>query len=470
MGNWKKLWQDWDLQGILLLGFSLQALLLLLAPLRSRTSNSVLLSVLWFFNILSSALPNFAMGLAFRSRSKNDSSGSYSYSDLLSLWVSFILLQLGGSDTLTGFSPEDNDQWTRVLFQFYVQFSISYYILYLAVPKNELWVLARQIKIGEWIRALYRGSSFKLMANRERRGHTQQRQKPLSEERLPPGVPSGADFTGPEVAAHAFGLFKCFKGFFANQATGLSLLRRSRGFFLNRKAKDAFKVIEVELNLFYATLYTKYASLQGFVAYFFRVLGFCIAVIVLLIFSLMDKKKHRETDIKITYILLYGVLALDAVSFFMLFLSDFSAGIFLRKLFFLDRLKRAEDYTDTLFFCRRWSGSLSRYSLLYYCLHPWSKKAERLIAILRLTDILNGIAYVKTERLEKHLEKGLKELTFNDLRHKSQMAEDPKVTKKISSAKGEWVLEQGGYTTLLPYTHNAGYDKSLVLWHVATEL
>ncbi|PWA85278.1 hypothetical protein CTI12_AA151050 [Artemisia annua] len=42
--------------------------------------------------------------------------------------------------------------------------------------------------------------------------------------------------------------------------------------------------------------------------------------------------------------------------------------------------------------------------------------------------------------------------------------------KEISSARGDWVLRvEQGWRTLLPYTLDFDYDKSL-LWHIATQL
>ena len=50
--------------------------------------------------------------------------------------------------------------------------------------------------------------------------------------------------------------------------------------------------------------------------------------------------------------------------------------------------------------------------------------------------------------------------------------DDPEEDKRISSARGEWVLEDCyyEYSELMSYVKDVAYDESLLLWHIATEL
>ena len=49
---------------------------------------------------------------------------------------------------------------------------------------------------------------------------------------------------------------------------------------------------------------------------------------------------------------------------------------------------------------------------------------------------------------------------------------DLEEAKRISSGRGEWVLEDCyyEYSELMSYVKDVAYDESLLLWHIATEL
>ena len=61
---------------------------------------------------------------------------------------------------------------------------------------------------------------------------------------------------------------------------------------------------------------------------------------------------------------------------------------------------------------------------------------------------------------------------FDELLEKSRYVDDPEEAKRISSARGEWVLEDCyyEYSELMSYVEDVAYDESLLLWHIATEL
>ncbi|GMP72753.1 hypothetical protein CsSME_00030679 [Camellia sinensis var. sinensis] len=53
---------------------------------------------------------------------------------------------------------------------------------------------------------------------------------------------------------------------------------------------------------------------------------------------------------------------------------------------------------------------------------------------------------------------------------KSKLAGDIEAAKEIHQARGDWVLRVEGCTDLLPWINDTDFDKSLPLWHIATEL
>ncbi|KAK3182862.1 hypothetical protein Dsin_030148 [Dipteronia sinensis] len=95
---------------------------------------------------------------------------------------------------------------------------------------------------------------------------------------------------------------------------------------------------------------------------------------------------------------------------------------------------------------------------------------NKLIDCFGLTDFVDEIRYVSREPFTKELW----EFIFDELKRKSQFADDPEAAKRISSAKGDWVLQDYGSKTdlskLMSYVSDVSYDESLLLWHIATEL
>ncbi|KAK6132742.1 hypothetical protein DH2020_033547 [Rehmannia glutinosa] len=79
------------------------------------------------------------------------------------LWAPFMLLHLGGPDSITAFSLEDNELWIRHLVRLIVELVTVGYVFYLASP-GDFWLIAilafltGAIKYGERTRALYLAS------------------------------------------------------------------------------------------------------------------------------------------------------------------------------------------------------------------------------------------------------------------------------------------------------------------------
>uniref|UniRef100_A0A7N2L4L5 DUF4220 domain-containing protein n=1 Tax=Quercus lobata TaxID=97700 RepID=A0A7N2L4L5_QUELO len=88
------------------------------------------------------------------------------------------------------------------------------------------------------------------------------------------------------------------------------------------------------------------------------------------------------------------------------------------------------------------------------------------------TDFIIRMKYVTSHHFDPHLW----EFIFHELLEKSYFADDSEEAKRISSARGEWILENDDFdyslisSKLMPYVKNVAYDESLQLWHIATEL
>ena len=91
----------------------------------------------------------------------------------------------------------------------------------------------------------------------------------------------------------------------------------------------------------------------------------------------------------------------------------------------------------------------------------------------KINDIIIQIKYVTPHDFAQN--PNLWKFIFDELLEKSYFAEDPEEAKRISAARGEWILENGDFnysvsSQLMPYVESVAYDESLLLWHIATEL
>ncbi|KAL8112925.1 hypothetical protein AgCh_020295 [Apium graveolens] len=110
---------------------------------------------------------NFAVGLIASSNGDSNSKGKKSTdADLLAFWAPFLLVHLGGPDTITAFALEDNELWLRHLFGLLFQCMAVVYVFIQALPVREnLWIptlltfLAGVIKYAERTRSLYLASA-----------------------------------------------------------------------------------------------------------------------------------------------------------------------------------------------------------------------------------------------------------------------------------------------------------------------
>ena len=101
-----QLWNDWELQLLVLLGFMLQIFIFFSGSLRQCSTNSGLRLLIWLAYLLSDMVAVYALGQL--SLHKSDVPGAGEMHQLLFFWTPFLLIHLGGQDTIIAFSIEDN--------------------------------------------------------------------------------------------------------------------------------------------------------------------------------------------------------------------------------------------------------------------------------------------------------------------------------------------------------------------------
>ncbi|KAG2315395.1 hypothetical protein Bca52824_018517 [Brassica carinata] len=383
----KHIWGKWNIRGFVMLSLVLRLFKLLI----------------WSAYLLANWSADYAVGQISDSLGdKPEPNESPKTNELLAFWAMFLLLHLGGPDTITALALEDNELWLRSLFGLACQFTATLYVFLLSIPTSllvptSLMLVARVIKYVERIRAM-RGASLERFKDSMLRmpepgvDYTRfmeeyKTRKVLKERsqlvRIPEldrqlGVKESVSsdlekecMTNLEVIQHAYKYFNIYKG--------LLLL----------SAKDALRILEVELSFMYGNLFTKVNILHTWLGASFRCIASGCLFTSLYIFKTLRKDGYDGFDVGLTYALIIGGITLEFISIIIFCVSDWTFSRFskpneeLHKSFekFLNWLlgfrelkwKKCQCYMeeknchrvlDRLFIFWRWSEYIYAYNLI----------------------------------------------------------------------------------------------------------
>ncbi|RCU61438.1 hypothetical protein SETIT_J002000v2 [Setaria italica] len=467
---------NWEIRAAVQVSLLLQILLIFVGPVRKRSSHPFPRFTVWSCYLLADWVADLALGLLLNNMGNIGGGGSGSSSSsfglkrgggganaganagnadsgssspiIFAFWTPFLLLHLGGPDTITAYSLEDNELWLRHLIGLLFELFSASVIFFCSLRGNPmihatvLMFVAGIIKYAERTYSLYSGSVdgfrtkildppepgpnyAKLMTEFDSKykaglaveitiadGEASKAQNEMEEketERLVQKV-------NKSVEARAYEFFVIFRRLFVNLILSFKERRLSQAFFLQREnltSSEAFEVIEVELNFIYDMVYTKAPVAHTAHGWVLRcVCSGCLAA-ALAIFLLLDKSRHNisRVDTGITYALLLGGLALDAVALLMLLFSN-RATVFLeqsQRLRWLVRLTRAAKRSRRT---RRWSGKTSQLNLIGYCLGKpehnsrrgrcrwWLKVADK-VGLQDIVDLVDDLIFIKRVPLMK---------------------------------------------------------------------
>ncbi|XP_066392025.1 uncharacterized protein [Miscanthus floridulus] len=167
MQNIKKLWNEWEIQFLVLLSFTLQIFLFFTGSLRRRSTNMLLNFIIWMAYLGADLVAVYALG--FLSRHEDTTTGSDTLRGVHQLaffWAPFLLIHLGGQDTITAFAIEDNFLWLRHLLNLIVQVTLAIYVFWKSIDQYSHQLTASGIfvsvtgiiKYGERTMALMYGN------------------------------------------------------------------------------------------------------------------------------------------------------------------------------------------------------------------------------------------------------------------------------------------------------------------------
>jgi hypothetical protein len=361
----KDAWDRWNIRGTIFLSLTLQAFLICFSPLRKRTPRRHLIIVIWSSYLLADWSANFAVGLISKNQGKDlKPDDPPQDKKLMALWAPFLLLHLGGPDTITAFALEDNALWLRNVFGLVFQAIAGVYVVLQSLP-NSLWVtillvfISGTIKYLERTTALYSASLDKFRDSMiqgpdpgPNYAKLMEEYKAKKEAKLPTKIilidepdkehrpkklehPSLAsetkrkELTHLEIAQYAYKFFNTFKGLVVNLIFSFRERDQSIEIFQNLEdPEEALRIIEIELGFLYDALFTKNAVLHTVLGTVSRVVASGSLVAAFIIFHKISNKGRdfHGADVVITYILFAVGLVLDFISILLFLFSDWTCA------------------------------------------------------------------------------------------------------------------------------------------------
>ncbi|KAH0466716.1 hypothetical protein IEQ34_003954 [Dendrobium chrysotoxum] len=203
--------------------------------------------LVWSSYLVANRVADFVLGQL--SNAMDDSSSKA----IIAFWATFLILHLGGPDTITAYSMEDNDLWPRHLVSLIYELIIAFYVLVLSKPTTRLIAptmlifLVAIIKYVERSYSLYKASTESFHSSIE-----------SSPKKSPINISLAiSNKVGLNALNGAFGLYSACKPFFLDLYPRVDLYLTYSHFFEHMTAKDILKVIGMELSYVYDELYVK---------------------------------------------------------------------------------------------------------------------------------------------------------------------------------------------------------------------
>ncbi|KAK2652164.1 hypothetical protein Ddye_012020 [Dipteronia dyeriana] len=474
--NLRKIWNGWEVRGMTLLSLNLQIILIIFGSRRKFTASLKVRILVWSAYLIADSVASIALGTL--ANIQEDSKGnklSKSGSALQSFWAPFLLLHLGGPDTITAYSLEDNELWLRHFLGLFVQVGLAFYVFLRSWSDKAITFIAIPVFITGIIK--YGERTFVL-----RSSCVENLKNSLLSFPLDLDFPDQAESS---YLAQAYFLFKKQSTYlFANLVVDYyGPNDPSYSIMHNKLAKDAFKLVEAELGFMYDVLYTKATIVYSRSGIVLRCISFFSSVSALIVSSvIIDIHSYPIADISLTYLLLAVAVFLELYAFILFLLSDITK-IWLIKYKIVNKnlfqlLGRVTGRICSVIYpYNRWSRSMAQYNLISSCL---KENSATQIGFF-ITFLISKLVNVKYRHLTREdVDIDLQKVIFEHVQCKSNKIIDEfenyiynrQLMKKLLERRGDYVIEQMNFSDKSHQwsTNEVDFDHSLLAWHIATNL
>ncbi|CAN6338927.1 unnamed protein product [Urochloa humidicola] len=467
------LWNAWAVQILVLLSFTLQVLLLVCAGIRRRHASSALRLLIWLLYLVADSTAIYTLG--HLSVTSNHSSSKEQH-QLVSFWAPFLLLHLGGQDSITAYALEDNRLWLRHLLTLLVQALGAAFVIYkhvaagpgagtttllLLLLVDMLVFIIGVLKYGERTWALKCGNIADIESTVLNSRHHTYKSFFSKDLRFPfpRGIVDTRDDEEFLLAAHCL-LHMCKSLFAGVLVTTTSFQLATIALHTHSCKTDLYRLVELELSLMYDILYTKASVIHTWYGYCIRVVSLLAILSAFLLFQFSNTHGYSAADVAITYILLVGALVLEIISVCRAVGSTWMCALLYcldwgQPLSLLKSLRRHVRAARK----RRWSGSIGQFNIFDVCTRDTTKIANRVASKMGLKHWWNKVQFSGTTTLTQ----SLKELLLEAL---------PRID--VNRSRGLQILGTRGLSRTLPkwssWTVKADFEKSILAWHIATQV
>ena len=481
----------------------LQGILMVLGKSRKHSRRNWVRIILWLAYLWADTVATASLGVL--SSNQGESEGGFVDPNyvITVFWAPFLLLHLGGPDTITAYSLEDNELWLRHLLGLLVQVIGAIYVFLTAwTGTNELYFmaipifLAGIIKYGERTSVLRSASSEHFRDSlfsapdpgpnyarfmEEYKSKKQEGFKVCSEKKRDAQKEENYSYEGVETDSRipearilnaAYMFFEIFKKLPANLILSFNDIQKSQYFIKTSSCDEAFKLIEIELGFMYDVFHTKAVLVNSLKGVVFRLITSTCTVAVFVAFFKIEKHIYSRVDVSITYILLVGAISLEFYAFVVLVCSDWTI-VWLRKwgkhlYYFISLILRSRN--------KRWSNAMGQYNLIRYCLKDNPAKCISDQGFLRISKLLEKYWYNNSVDVPPEL----KILIFEEFQDKIDANHsDGRKANEFCAYRGDKVIAKIEIRSdetkdenleLLKQSVKEEFDKSILLWHIATDL
>ncbi|CBI21744.3 unnamed protein product, partial [Vitis vinifera] len=271
-----KLWNEWELRALVLLSLFLQIVLILLGNRRKYIASNWVRIIIWLAYLAADWIAAVCIGVL--SNENGDDNSSQPNSLIWAFWAPFLLLHLGGPDTITAYSLEDNELWLRHFLALVIQFGGTFYIFLRSWKSKLLNILAIPIFVAGLIK--YGERTWVLRSASSKTSRTVH------------SPPEG------DILQQAYYFFETFK--------------------------VAFEVVEIELGFMYDVLYTKATVTCSRWGSLLRSISLSFTISAFIAFLTIDRQEYSTIDVIITYLLLVGAIVLEIYAILVLLFSDWT--------------------------------------------------------------------------------------------------------------------------------------------------
>lgn len=337
-----QLWNSWEVQVLVLCSFTLQVFLLCSGSLRRRSTSMFLRLCIWIGFLAADFVAVYVLGFLSRKGSAGScscrggmSAAAQEAHPLAFIWAPFLLIHLGGQDTVTALAVADHKLWLRHLLNLVVQVALSLYVFWKSV--GTAWhddvrpmaagvfvFVAGVIKYVERTVALKYGKLRSLEGFLVNGGI-------LTEDAAVKGFrrcrATACSHTHSDAVRAALQSMAGVRGIFAGHTI----------YQMNESRKDALtmhyrqtcpdlelKLLEIELALMYDDLYTKATVLRTRTGIIARCVSLMSIAVALALFLVVSKHKYNRVDVAITYLLFIGGFSFELCATLMVMASPWT--------------------------------------------------------------------------------------------------------------------------------------------------